>query len=53
MEIVENLKKAGFDIDRKMIHLSEPIKTLGEHSIAVKLMSEVVANVKVTVNSKA
>jgi len=50
MELAEALKNCGLDIDRKKILLSEPIKSLGEYEIPVKIHPEVVATLKVTVS---
>src|SRR5205823_8571396 len=36
-DIAESLSKKGFDIDRRKIQLHEPLKTLGEFSVPVKL----------------
>lgn len=36
-EIAELLAKAGFEVDRRKIHLAEPIKTLGSHAVQVKI----------------
>ncbi len=49
MDIEAALKEKGFDIDRKQILLSEPIKSLGVFNVGVKLHPEVVAEVKVWV----
>ncbi len=49
MDVEAKLKDAGIDIDRKKIQLSEPIKALGEHVVAIKLDAGVVAEVKVVV----
>ena len=51
--IAEELKKHGFDIDRRRILLGEPIKKIGVHFVNVKLHSEVKAQLKVVVNEKA
>ena len=40
-DIHEKLTAAGFTIDRKKIHLFTPVKTLGKHSVKVKLHPEV------------
>ncbi len=48
-QIAEALQKAGVSIDRRKIVLSEPIKTLGEFSVAVKLHPEVEAALRVSV----
>ena len=51
MEIAAYLKDKGFDIDRKKIILSEPIKNLGEYTVPVKLHPEVTASLKVSVTA--
>ncbi len=53
IELVEKLTAAGVAIDRKRIVLAEPIKSLGEHIVPVKLDAGVVANLKVTVEAAA
>ncbi|MDQ3019764.1 MAG: 50S ribosomal protein L9 [Bacteroidota bacterium] len=48
--IHDNLVENGFDvIDRKKIILKEPIKTLGEHELEIKLPQSVVAKLRVNV----
>lgn len=49
--IAELLAEKGFAIDRKKIELAEPIKSVGEHSVAIKLRGEVSADVKVIVSA--
>jgi large subunit ribosomal protein L9 len=49
MEIEDYLKENGIEVDRKRIHLEEPIKTLGVHTVPIKLSPEVVAQLKVWV----
>ena len=51
MEIAAYLKDKGFDIDRKTIMLTDPIKHIGEFSIPVKIHPEVSATLKVTVSA--
>ena len=36
-EIADLLGKAGFEVDRRKIHVADPIKTLGNHQIQVKI----------------
>jgi large subunit ribosomal protein L9 len=48
-EIADALAAAGVEVDRKAIHLDEPIRTLGVHSVKVKLRRDVEAVVKVWV----
>ena len=47
--ISNSLKEIGFEVDRKTIILSEPIKTLGNFDIPIKLHPEVTANIKLDV----
>jgi large subunit ribosomal protein L9 len=51
-EIAEALKAEGLLIDKSMIDLEEPIKSLGIYEIPVKLHPEVVAKVKLWVVKK-
>jgi large subunit ribosomal protein L9 len=48
-DIEEKLASQGIVIDRRVIKLVEPLKTAGEYRIAVKLHSDVVAQLPVTV----
>jgi large subunit ribosomal protein L9 len=51
--IYDALVEKGFNtIDKKKIVLKESIKTLGEHSVNVRLYSEVSANLKVVVEKE-
>lgn len=43
------LDQTGLDIDKKKIVLADPIRTLGEHTIKVKLHKDVSANLIVNV----
>ncbi|MBS1107651.1 MAG: rplI [Deltaproteobacteria bacterium] len=49
VQIAEKLAEQGLDVDRRRIDLAEPIKTLGEHSVIVKLHRQVTATIKVKV----
>ncbi len=49
MELAEQLKAQGVEIDRKKIALAEPIKQVGEFTVAVKVHPEVTANLKVNI----
>jgi large subunit ribosomal protein L9 len=40
-DIAEYLKTRGFEIDRRKLILPEPIKTLGDHAVPLKLHREV------------
>ena len=47
---LKDLARKGFKIDRRKVHLDDPLKSLGEFHVPVKLHREVTAHVKVTVN---
>lgn len=47
--INQELKAAGFTLERKRIQLDQPIRRLGEYDVPVKLSQGVVANLKVKV----
>jgi len=48
-DIAEFLQTKGFEIDRRKLILPEPIKTIGEHDVPLKLHREVTAPLKVKV----
>jgi len=48
-DIAEVLKAKGFEVDRRKLILPEPIKTLGEHAVPLKLHREVTVPLKVRV----
>ena len=49
-DIAGSLEAQGFEIDRKRIVLSEPIKKLGEHKAVVHVHPEITALITVIVN---
>ena len=48
-DIADYLRTKGFEIDRRKLILPEPIKTLGEHDVPLKLHREVTVPLKVKV----
>ncbi len=48
-DIAQQLEGQGFTIDRRKISLEEPLKSLGEYHVPIKLHREVTCHVKVTV----
>jgi large subunit ribosomal protein L9 len=48
-DIAEALAAKGFELDRRKLHLPEPIKKLGEFEVPLKLHREVTTKVKVRV----
>jgi len=52
-DLAAELERKGFNIDRRKIHLDEPIKTLGEFHVPVRLFKDVTAQLKVEVQKEA
>lgn len=52
-DIGEALNKNGFNIDRRRIQLDEPLKSLGEFTVPVRLHRDVTARIRVVVNAEA
>lgn len=52
-DLAEALEKKGFNIDRRKIQLHEPLKTLGEFTVPMKLHKDVTAHLKVTIEKEA
>jgi large subunit ribosomal protein L9 len=48
-DLSEALAAQGLTVDKKKIHLPEPIKTLGTHKVPVRLHADVLAELTVTV----
>ncbi|NLY51569.1 MAG: 50S ribosomal protein L9 [Firmicutes bacterium] len=42
---------AGIEVDKRKVELEEPIKTVGNHNVKVKLLPGVVANLKIKVEA--
>jgi large subunit ribosomal protein L9 len=49
IQIEKALRAKGLDIDRRKIHLNEPIKTAGEHEVPVRLSADLTVPLKVSV----
>ena len=52
-DVHEQLVSQGYAVERKQVHLPEPLKEVGTHEVEVKLHPEVVAKVKVTIAPEA
>jgi large subunit ribosomal protein L9 len=48
-DIAEALEQQGYHIDRRKIHLDEPIKQLGEYKVPIRLHREVTTEILVRV----
>ena len=52
-DIADALARKSFNIDRRKIQIHEPLKTLGEFTVPVKLHKEVTAHLKVVIEKEA
>jgi len=53
LDVAEALAARGLQLDRRNIDLKEPLKTLGDFEVPVKLHSEVVGKAKVKIEAEA
>ncbi|MBI1740261.1 MAG: 50S ribosomal protein L9 [Acidobacteriales bacterium] len=51
-DIAEALEKKSFHIDRRKIQLHEPLKTIGEFTVPVKLHKDVTTHLKVVIGKE-
>src|ERR1051325_3657870 len=51
-DVHEQLVAQGYQIERRQVHLPDPLKELGTHEVEVKLHPEVTAKLKVTVEAE-
>lgn len=54
-EVLDAVHASGIDfrLDRRMLRLADPIKTVGEHRVAVRLHADVTAEIGVVVEAEA
>jgi len=52
-DLADALERKGFDVDRRKIQLHEPLKTLGEFTVPVKLHKDVTAHLRVVIEKEA
>jgi len=52
-QIADAIRHEGIELDRHALHLREPIKTLGEHAVEVRIMPGVDSVVNVVVVAEA
>ncbi len=51
-DIAHELEGRGFNIDRRKIELDQPLKTLGEFTVPIKLHKDVTVQISVTVTKQ-
>ncbi len=49
-DVHEGLTALGYEVERRQIHMPEPLKTIGTHEVEIKLHSEVSSKLKVTIS---
>ena len=52
-DIADALAKKGFNVDRRKIQLHEPLKTVGEFTVPIKLHKDVTTHLKVVIEKEA
>ena len=52
-DIADALEQKGFNIDRRKIQLNEPLKSVGDFEVPIRLHRDVVSKVKVSVQKEA
>jgi large subunit ribosomal protein L9 len=48
-DVADALAAKGYAVDKRKIELEHPIKTIGEHTVPVRLHADVIAEVRLTV----
>ena len=51
-DVQEKLAAAGFTLDRKKVHLFNPVKTIGQHTVKIRLHADVSVDVSFDVVSE-
>lgn len=51
-DVADGLKAQGFTIDKRQVQLADPLKTLGEFPVTVKVFRDVTAEIKVHVEKE-
>jgi large subunit ribosomal protein L9 len=51
-DVVDGLAAQGFKIDKRQVQIAEPIKTLGEFPVTIKVFRDVTAQIQVHVEKE-
>jgi len=51
-DIAEALGAQGFKVDKRQIHIAEPIKALGDYTVTIKVFRDEHASIKVHVEKE-
>jgi large subunit ribosomal protein L9 len=52
-DIADGLKAQGFSIDKRQVQLADPLKTLGDFPVTVKVFRDVTAEIKIHVEKES
>ena len=52
-DIADGLKAQGYTIDKRHVQLAEPLKTLGEFPVVLKVFRDVTAEIKVSIEKES
>jgi large subunit ribosomal protein L9 len=52
-DVADGLKAQGFSIDKRQVQIGEPLKSLGEFPVTVKVFRDVTAEIKVHIEKEA
>jgi large subunit ribosomal protein L9 len=52
-DIAEALAAQGFKIDKRQVHLTDPIKMIGDYSVTIKVFRDVTASIKAHVEKES
>jgi large subunit ribosomal protein L9 len=52
-DIADALKAQSFEIDKRQIQLADPLKTLGEFPVTIKVFRDVTSEIKVAVDKES
>jgi len=52
-DVSEGLAAQGFKVDKRQVHIAEPIKAIGEYPVTIKVFRDITATVHVHVEKEA
>ena len=52
-DIAESLKKEGFEVDKRQIQIPEPLKTLGDFPVTIKVFRDVTAQIQINISKES
>lgn len=51
LEIIDNLKSQGFEIEKRNVHIPEAIRQIGEYTILVSLYADIEVEIKILIEA--